>query len=153
VSKNEMPGRGSNRVEDREVGYPWGRGGDAAGGGGGGPEEVEDEGEREEEREGERHGEAGRQGLGHGGVGWSGGKGRRRRVQGAGRGGGGIFMERNNGGRAAAAVWALWLGVPRFRNLDPFGIMAAGLDPTVHDTLPLVARLAARVARPSDAPC
>jgi hypothetical protein len=74
-------------------------------------------------------------------------------VQGAGRGGGGIFMERNNGGRAAAAVWALWLGVPRFRNLDPFGIMAAGLDPTVHDTLPLVARLAARVARPSDAPC
>jgi hypothetical protein len=98
-------------------------------------------------------GTARRGGRGLGMVGWSGGKGRRRRVQGAGRGGGGIFMERNNGGRAAAAVWALWLGVPRFRNLDPFGIMAAGLDPTVHDTLPLVARLAARVARPSDAPC
>jgi hypothetical protein len=96
-------------------------------------------------------GTARRGGRGLGMVGWSGGKGRRR-VQGAGRGGGGIFKERNNGGRAAAAVWALWLGVPRFRNLDPFGIMAAGLDPTVHDTLPLVARLAARVARPSDAP-
>jgi hypothetical protein len=88
---------GGRVAEDREVGYPSRRGGDAAGGGG--PEEVEDEGER--------HGEAEREGLGHGGVErWEGeeedaGSGTRRHFA-------VLFMERN-GGRAAAAVWALRL--------------------------------------------